>query len=308
MCLIRATEDRILQLFKEGKIPGSTHLSQGQEAVSVGVISCLSPQDYVIGTYRGHGEAIAKGVNPREVISEILGKATGCCKGNGGSMHMSKKGIGLIGTFSIVAAGMPCAVGLGLGSKLRGDNRITVCFFGDGATNNGTFHEALNMAAIWNVPVIFACVNNLYAEYSALSSTTKVKDLAERAHSYGMEGVICDGNDFFAVRKSTLTAIKKIHEQKGPIFIEFKTYRRGGHSRLDDGSTYRPKEEIEYWLRRDPILIMANELKRREILDSKKEEEIWKDIGATLEEATKFALSAPYPPTSQAFEYVMCTD
>jgi pyruvate dehydrogenase E1 component alpha subunit len=168
MLMIHELENRVLQLFKEGRIAGSTHLCQGQEAVYVGACSCLRYDDFVLGTYRGHGEALAKGLQPNQVLSEILGKSTSCAKEKGGSMHLTKKEIGLVGTFSVVAAGLPCAVGLGLSCKFRGTAQVTVCFFSDGATNNGAFHEALNMAAIWNVPGIFVCLNNLYSEYTPI--------------------------------------------------------------------------------------------------------------------------------------------
>jgi acetoin:2,6-dichlorophenolindophenol oxidoreductase subunit alpha len=306
MITIRRLEDQILQLFKEGKLPASTHTSQGQEAVTVGLTSCLRPDDLVLGTYRGHGEAIAKGLEPKEILSEIFGKETGCCKGNGGSMHMSKREIGLIGTYSIVAAGLPSAVGLALASKLGGKDQVVVCFFGDGATNNGTFHEALNMAALWNAPVIFACVNNLYAEYSAVWKTTKVKDLATRASSYGMEGVICDGNDFFEVRRAGNAAVAKARRGEGPTLIEFKTYRRWGHSRLDDGSSYRPKDEVNRWFARDPIQLMKSELTRRHLLDESKDGAIVKRVSETIQNALEFAINSPYPPPSQAFENVTC--
>ncbi len=306
MTLIRGMEDRILQLFKEGKIPASTHLCQGQEAVYVGVCSLLRPTDYVLGTYRGHGEAVAKGIPPREILAEILGKATGCCKGKGGSMHMSKKEIGMVGTFSIVAAGLPSAVGLGLSCKLRGNDEVVACFFGDGATNNGTFHESLNMAAVWDAPVIFVCINNLYAEYSPVSRTTKIEDLARRADSYAMPGIICDGNDLFSVRKTAEQAITRARNGKGPTLIECKTYRRGGHSRLDDGSTYRPKEEVETWFKKDPIVTLHDRLVHDKVLDDAKDQSIRNEIAKVIDEAVEYAIASPEPPIAKAFEDVNC--
>lgn len=305
MHIIRRMEDRILEWWKEGKVAGSTHLCQGQEAVCAGVCSSLKSDDYVLGTYRGHGESIAKGLSPNEVLAEILGKSTGCCKGKGGSMHLSKWEIGLVGTFSIVAGGLPCAVGLGLSCKLRGSQQVVVSFFGDGATNNGTFHESLNMAALWEVPVIFICANNLYGEYTPLPKSTKMTNLAHRADSYSMQNVSCDGNDYFAVRAATLDAVERARRGQGPMLIECKTYRRGGHSARDK-ATYRPQGEVEEWLKRDPLVIMREELFSKGVLDEKTDQEITTRTINTIEKASRDALSAPYPALATAFEGVYC--
>ena len=254
MLRIRLFEDKVQELFLRNLVQGTTHLCQGQEAVSVGVSAALTPDDYVTMTYRGHGQALARGMDMEAIFAELMGKRTGVSLGLGGSMHLTDKHLNLIGCFAIVGAGLPVAVGAGMSAKLRGDGRVSVTFFGDGATNIGTFHEALNMASVWQAPVIFVIENNLYGEYTPMRKTTPIDDLAERARPFRMPGVVVDGNDVERVYAAAREAVDRARRGGGPSLLECKTYRHRGHSRTDPGK-YRPDDEVEAWLARDPLLI-----------------------------------------------------
>jgi pyruvate dehydrogenase E1 component alpha subunit len=293
MVLIRHFEEQVQMLFTQSLVPGTTHLAQGQEAIAVGFAAALRPDDYSTYTYRGHHHALARGMDPQAAIAEIMGKATGVNHGKGGSMHLTDKKLGLYGSFAIVGAGLPVAVGLGRAAQLRKDGRVSVTFFGDGATNIGAFHEALNLAAVWKAPVIFVCENNLYGEYSPLRRTTPVDDLAVRATSYAMRSQIVDGNDVNAVYEAASEAIRLAREGEGPSFLECKTYRHRGHSRSDPAK-YRPEEEVKAWLARDPLKIA-----RRYLVESGHSEEeldrIDAEVERTIEEAVEQAKAAPAP-------------
>ncbi len=262
MVQIRGFEDEIQRAFMEGLVPGTTHLAQGQEAVATGVIAALRPDDYVTMTYRGHAVAIARGIPLREGFAELFGRTTGVCRGKGGSMHLTDFSRGLIGCFAIVGAGLPVAVGAGQSAKLQGLDRVSVTFFGDGSTNIGAFHEAMNLAAVWQAPVVFVCENNLYGEYSRITDTTPYEDLARRAEAYAMPARIVDGNDVITVYEAAAEAVDRARDGHGPTFLECKTYRYSGHSRTDPG-TYRPPEEVEKWRLRDPIVRLAQHLRTR---------------------------------------------
>ena len=259
MVEIRRVEDRVMELLSEGVVHGTTHTCQGQEAVAVGVAAVTEPTDHVVCTYRGHGMALAAGVPVAGVIGEIMGKVTGTAGGVGGSMHLSDPTVGLLPTMAIVGAGIPIAAGAALSAKLLDTRGVAISIFGDGATNIGAFHEGINLAAIWNLPAVFVCENNLYGEYSPIHTTTAVGDIAERAASYGIEGQMVDGQDVDAVMAAVGNAVMAARGGAGPQLLEMKTYRFSGHSRADPGA-YRPPGELEEWQRRDPIGLAAARL------------------------------------------------
>jgi len=259
MLEIRGVEDEVQRMFTQGLVRGTTHLCQGQEAVAVGVCATLKQGDSMTCTYRGHGAVLAKGAQADAVFGEIMGKAKGLCGGKGGSMHLTDVAVGAYGAFAIVGAHLPITVGLAFASRYLGDDGVSVCFFGDGTTNIGAFHEALNLASLWKTPAIFVCENNLYGEYSPLRTTTPIERLADRAASYGMPGVVVDGNDVFAVIDTAEEAVARARAGDGPTLIEALTYRQVGHSRSDPAK-YRPPGELEEWLARDPIVLLERKL------------------------------------------------
>ena len=256
---IRYFEEDVQRLFSDGLVRGSTHLCQGQEAVSVGACRAIGTEDTMTCTYRGHGAVLAKGAPLDGCFAEILGKAAGVCGGKGGSMHLTDVSVGAYGSFAIVGAHLPIAAGLGLAERLLGTGRVSLCFFGDGSTNIGAFHEALNLAQIWRLPVIFVCENNLYGEYTPIARTTPMTVLADRADAYGMAKARIDGNDVGAVFESVREAADRARSGDGPTLIEALTYRHKGHSRTDP-ATYRPAGELEAWLERDPIVLLRARL------------------------------------------------
>jgi pyruvate dehydrogenase E1 component alpha subunit len=253
MAVIRRTEKAAYDLFMTGLVKGTTHLAAGHEAVAVGASAALRPDDYVFATYRGHHHAMARGATAEECLAELMSKSTGLCRGKGGSMHLTKASAGMLGSYAIVGAHLPMAVGAGWSAQLRGSSQVAVAFFGDGATNIGAFHEALNLAAVWKVPVIFVCENNFYMEYTAIGSVTAVPNpAADRAASYGIPAEIIDGNDVVVVRDAMAVAVQRARDGGGPTIIEAQTYRHYGHSRADPAK-YRPAEEVEKWLAHDPL-------------------------------------------------------
>ena len=256
---IRFFEDACHRLFAQGLVRGSTHLGQGQEAVSVGACSALRDGDTMSCTYRGHAAVLAMGAPVDRAFGEILGKAGGLCAGKGGSMHLTYMEKGAIGSFAIVGAHLPIAVGSAFAAQYRGTDAVSICFFGDGSTNIGAFHESLNLASVWRLPVIFICENNLYGEYSPIASTTPIERLADRADSYAMAKAQVDGNSLLGVREIVDEAVSRAREGNGPTLIEALTYRQKGHSRSDPGA-YRPPGELDAWLKRDPIVLFENEL------------------------------------------------
>lgn len=252
MMMIREIEDEVERLYSRGLVRGSTHLYQGQEAVAVGACRALRAGDTMTCTYRGHGALLAIGAAPEKVLGEILGKEMGLCRGLGGSMHLADVSRGAMGAFAIVGAHLPIAAGLAWGHQMRGKGEVSLTFFGDGSTNIGGFHEAMNLASVWRLPVVFVCENNLYGEYTPIAVTTPVERLADRAASYRMHAVQVDGNDVLAVYDTCAEAIARARQGGGPTFVEALTYRQRGHSRSDPG-TYRPADEVEQWLARDPV-------------------------------------------------------
>jgi TPP-dependent pyruvate/acetoin dehydrogenase alpha subunit len=299
MLEVRLFEDKVQELFMAGKIQGTTHLCQGQEAVSVGAVSALTDRDYMTITYRGHGNALARGMSMVAAFGELMGRTSGCCNGVGGSMHLTDFSKGLIGSFAIIGAGLPVAVGAGLSAKMRGSDAVAMSFSGDGGTNIGTFHEALNMAAVWKVPVVFVIENNLYGEYSPLRETTPLDDLAERAKSYAIPGVIVDGQDVDAVHEVASTAIARARAGDGPTLIEAKTYRYRGHSRTDPAK-YRAEGELERWKARDPLDILAAKLG----LSEETRKEMHTDAQAAVDAAADEAEQAPIPTFEEIKNYV----
>jgi TPP-dependent pyruvate/acetoin dehydrogenase alpha subunit len=255
MLVIRGTEKAAHDLFLRGLVKGTTHLAAGHEAVAVGASAALRPDDYVFATYRGHHHAIARGASPEGCLAELMQKATGVCKAKGGSMHLTQADHGMLGSYAIVGAHLPMAAGAAWSARLRGTSQVAVAFFGDGATNIGAFHEALNLAAVWRLPVLFVCENNRYMEYTPIASVTSVPNpAADRAAANGMPGVIVDGNDVIAVHGVMAEAVERARSGGGPTVVEALTYRHYGHSRTDPG-TYRPEAEVEVWLARDPLVV-----------------------------------------------------
>ena len=303
MVKIRLFEEKVFELYAQNLVPGTIHLYTGQEAVAVGVCSALRKDDYITSTHRGHGHCIAKGAEIKRVMAEILGKKTGYCKGKGGSMHIADFNIGMLGATAVVGAGTPIAAGAALSIKLRKTGQVVACFFGDGASNQGTFHEGINMAAIWQLPVIFVCENNLYAMGTRQSITMKIENIADRATAYGIPGVVVDGNDVLAVYEAALSAVERARRDEGPTLIECKTYRHRGHSRVDPAK-YRPKEEVEAWLAKDPIKQLRERLLQSTILTEVEIQRIDEEVSTEIEEAVKYSMESPYPAPQEALEDV----
>lgn len=303
MLQIRFFEEKVFELYGQNLVPGTIHLYAGEEAVAVGVCANLRLDDYIISTHRGHGHCIAKGADLGKTMAEILGKKTGYCKGKGGSMHIADFSIGMLGATAVVGAGIPIAAGAGLSIKLRGTNQVVACFFGEGASNQGTFHEGINMAAVWGLPVVFVCENNLYAMGTRQNIVMTIENIADRAVAYGIPGVTVDGNDVLAVYEAASTAVNKARRGGGPTLIECKTYRQKGHSRFDSAA-YRPKNEVEEWLQKDPIPRFKSKLIEMDALTEGEDEKLRHEAASAVEEAVKFAMESPFPEPEEALENV----
>src|SRR6266496_2638875 len=294
MAVIRRTEKAAHDLFLAGLVKGTTHLAAGQEAVAVGASAALRDDDYVFATYRGHHHAMARGASPTECLAELMSKSTGVCRAKGGSMHLTKASAGMLGSYAIVGSHLPMAAGAAWSALLRGTGQVAVAFFGDGATNIGAFHESLNLASVWKLPVLFICENNLYMEYTPISQVTAVANpAAGRAPSYGLPAEVVDGNDVVAVRNAVSRAAARARAGDGPTVIEALTYRQYGHSRADPGK-YRPQEEVDAWLRRDPLTVLADRLKAGGVEERTIEERRGRaqDLVAAAVEAAKAAPAA----------------
>lgn len=308
MLLIRRFEERCNALFMQGKIPSTLHLYIGQEAVAVGVCAALREDDFVLGTHRPHGHALAKGVSPDTMMAELFAKVTGCCKAKGGSMHVGDFSVGMFPAIAIVGANAPIAVGSALSAKMRGTDQVTVAFFGEGGSNEGAVHEAMNMAAIWKLPVLFVCENNLYGASTPVSQIVAVEHVADRAPAYGMPGVIVDGNDVLAVEKVTREAVERARRGDGPTLIEAKTYRLCGHSR-SDACNYRTREEEAEWRDKDPLIRLAHHLVTElGAVDAEAIEEIEREVTARMDEAVAFADASPEPKPEDALLHVYWED
>jgi pyruvate dehydrogenase E1 component alpha subunit len=303
MVRIRLFEEKVQELFMAGLISGTTHLCQGQEAVSVGAIAAMRPGDVQTNTYRGHGEALALGMEPEIAFAELMGRRTGGSGGVGGSMHLIDFSKGNIGANAIVGAGLPIAVGAAVAFQMQRKPNVALTFFGDGATNIGTFHEALNMAAVWHAPVVFIITNNLYGEYTPLRATTPIDDLARRADPYGMPGIIVDGQDLDAVYAATIAAVERARRGEGPSLLEMKTYRYRGHSRSDPAK-YRPTGELDAWKARDPIDLFAARLVADGVLGPEASVEIEREVQAEIDAAAERAADAPFPTLEETIPYV----
>jgi len=303
MWLIRAFEDRIQELFVQGEVSGTTHLCQGQEAVCVGVASALRRDDYLTCTYRGHGHVLAKGADPTASMAEILGRSTGLCRGLGGSMHLADASCGALGSFAIVGAGLPIAVGAAWSARLRGTDQVAVACFGDGTANIGAFHEALNLAAVWRLPMLFVCENNLYGEYTPFADTSPVANVADRAAAYAMRAECIDGNDVEVVHASAARAVARARAGEGPTLLECKTYRQRGHSRTDPGA-YRPAEEVAHWLSRDPIVLLRQRLQEGGLLDEQAAARVEEGARAQIDAAVAAARAAAPLPLGEVASYV----
>ena len=299
MVTVRQFETMAGEHFAAGEIPGFIHLSIGQEASSVGVCSCLRSDDYVITTHRGHGHMIAKGADLNRMTAELFGKKTGYCKGKGGSMHIADFSIGILGANGVVAGGLPIITGAGLSIKMRKTDQVAVCFFGEGATSRGPVHEAMNMAAIWQLPVLFVVENNQYASTTPMELSCSVTDLCSRAAAYNMPGEKVDGNDVLAVRKATTAAVKRARAGEGPTLLENMTYRLKGHFE-GDPQKYRTVEEVESWQEKDPIERFASLMAEKKYLSRKLVDQILEEVRAELDEALTFARNSPFPEPEDA--------
>jgi len=304
MLLIRRFEERCNALFLQGRIPSTLHLYIGQEAVAVGVCSALRVDDYVTGTHRPHGHALAKGVSPRSIMAELMAKETGCCRGRGGSMHVGGMDVGMFPAVAIVGAGCPIAAGAALSAKMRGTDQVSVSFFGEGAANEGDWHEALNMAALWRLPVLYVCENNLYGASTRFERAFAVPSVASRACAYGMPGVEVDGNDVEAVRAVALEAVARARAGGGPTLIECHTYRLCGHSR-SDACDYRPDDEEAEWRQRDPLLVTGARLTAPpHEVTAERMNDVEQEIAAVIDDAIAFAEASPSPNPAEVAAHV----
>ena len=294
MLRIRRVEERLMDIFAQGKIPGFIHVSIGQEAVPVGVCSVLRPDDYISNTHRGHGQALAKGADLKKFMAELYGRRDGYCRGKAGSMHVACKELGIIGSNGVVGGGIPIALGTAFASQYQGNDRVTVCFFGDGATNEGAFHESINLAAVWNLPMVFCCENNRWAEFTPQKVHTKLEDLSRRAEAYGIPGVTVDGDDVLKVREAAEKAVAKARKGEGPTLLECKTHRWFGHF-AGDSQKYRDPKEIEEVRKFDPILRFQNLLLEMKHLTLELVKKMEDQLRVEIEEAVAFAESSPVP-------------
>lgn len=303
MFLIRRFEETVNELYMKGRIPSTLHLYIGQEAVATGVCANLREGDYVLSTHRPHGHSLAKGVAPQAIMAELFGKSTGTCKGKGGSMHVGDMRVGVLPAMAIVGANVPIAAGTALAAKMLKTGGVTACFFGEGASNEGAWHEGLNAAAIWDLPVVFVCENNLYAASTPFSKVFKIEHVAERHCAYGIPGVIVDGNDVLAVYQAAKEAIDRARNGNGPALIECLTYRQCGHSRSDP-RTYRTREEEEEWKQRDPIPRFREWLTGPGKADAGALSAIEQGVEQTIQDAIAFAEASPEPDPQDVYREV----
>lgn len=303
MLLIRQFEERVAEMYSRGKITGFCHLYAGEEAVAVGAIRALYDKDYVISTYREHGHCLAKGVSPRTVMAELFGKATGVSGGRGGSMHLFDAGLRFMGGYAIVGGGLPLAVGLGLSIVYKEEPEVVCCFFGDGALPQGAFHESLNLASLWKLPVVFICENNFYGMGTLVQHAICREELYKFAESYKMPGVRVDGMDVLEVHGAALEAVARAREGDGPSLIEAVTYRYRGHS-MSDPAEYRPRREERIWLERDPIKSLRRRMLNEKRGDENRLAELEKEVAAVIDDAVAFAEQSPEPPLSELTKHV----
>ena len=303
MTVMREFDERVQQLFLQGKITGAIHVYCGEEAVAAGVCAHLRDADYITGTHRSHGHALAKGIDPKALMAELYGKATGICKGKGGSMHIVAPELGMLGANGIVAAGLPIACGAALSAKFRGTDQVAVAFFGDGASNAGGFHEALNLAAVLKLPVVFLLENNGYADTTRISYAATIANLSERSKAYGLPGITVDGGDVFAVFDATGEAIARARRERVATLLECKTYRYYGHF-VGDAGSYRTQEEVEEHRKEDCILRFETRVVKEGWLDKSMLEEIKQESLHLVEEAVSFAEKSSFPQLEECSEHV----
>lgn len=302
MCDIRNFDDKVNYMVKRGQVPGMTHFSVGEEAANVGAIAAISDGDLITSNHRGHGQTIAMDIDLNEMMAEIMGKATGTCKGKGGSMHIADLDKGNLGANGIVGGGMGMAIGAALTQKMKNTGKIVVCFFGDGAVNEGTFHETLNLASVWKLPVIFYSINNMYGISTPIKSVINIDYNYQRACAYGVPGhFIEDGNDLMAVYEKFQELVKYVRDGNGPVLVESVTYRWYGHSTSDPGK-YRTKAEVDGWKKKDPILKYRKYLVDNKLASEEELDEINKKSTEAVEESVKFAMNSPEPTLESAFE------
>ena len=299
MFTIRKFEEKVSELFANGFIPGFVLVCLGQEATAVGICSALRKDDYITSTHRGHGHCIAKSADVKYMMAELFSKATGYCKGKGGSMHIADTDIGIMGANGIVGGGIAIAPGIAFAAREKGTDRVTVCFFGDGASSQGSFHESLNISAVWKLPVIYVCENNLYANTVPLIKQMNVNDVATKSKAYDIPGVIVDGNNVLSVFKEAEEAVKRAREGNGPTLIECKTYRWHGHYE-GDPELYRSQDEVNQWKKKDPVVLFRSHLLKEMGIDNGVLDEIEKNVSQEIEGAVKFAKESPEIPISEA--------
>ena len=303
MLLIRRFEEKCAELYTATKIRGFLHLYIGEEAVSVGVMAALAPDDAVVATYREHGQALARGVSPGALMAEMYGKKEGCCRGRGGSMHIFDAATRFYGGNAIVAGGLPLAIGLALADKMQGRRTVSCCFFGDGAVAEGAFHESMNIAALWQLPVLFVCENNLYAMGTRINLAQSVTDLASKGSGYRVKSEAVDGMDVLAVRAAAGKAAQFVRQGKGPYFLECRTYRFRAHS-MFDAELYRTREEVEEWKKRDPIALLRDYLRKQEILSDADLEKSESEVAREVEAAVAFAEAGTWEPAAELTRFV----
>ncbi|QFR43347.1 pyruvate dehydrogenase (acetyl-transferring) E1 component subunit alpha [Sulfurimonas xiamenensis] len=303
MLLIRRFEEKCVELYSSEKIRGFLHLYIGEEAVAVGVMDALTPDDNIFATYREHGHALVRGVSPNAIMAEMLGKVEGCSRGRGGSMHLFDAATRFYGGSAIVGGGLPLAVGMALADKMKKEDRVSVCFFGDGAVAEGEFHESLNLAALWNLPILFVCENNLYGMGTELKMSESETNLAKKASCYKIESLQVDGMNVLDVAKAAKDAVKKIKKEGVPVFLECLTYRFRGHS-MFDAELYRDKKEVNEWKKKDPILNFQNELKKMKALEQIDIKDIEKEVSSIINEAVEFAQNGTLEPIEDLEKFV----
>ena len=304
MLTIRRFEERASADYQAGKIHGVVHCYIGEEAVAVGVCTALDAGDRIISTHRGHGHCIAKGADLNRMMAELYGRQTGYCKGKGGSMHIADFAIGMLGANGIVAGGISIITGAGLAAQMEGKGGVAVAFFGDGASNAGPFHECLNIAATWKLPMLYVCENNLYAAQTSAAATHALPDVAARAAGYGIPGIVVDGNDIGAVHQAAIRAVDRARSGGGPTLIECKTYRWRGHTERKGQADPRDKREVEAWQQNDPIALLERQLRDQGDLDDAGLQAMEHDVMAALETAVAFAEASPFPQPEQATDDV----
>jgi len=303
MLLIRRFEEKSAELYSASKIRGFLHLYIGEEAVAVGVMAALAPEDAVVATYREHGQALARGVSANSIMAEMYGKREGCCRGRGGSMHIFDAATRFYGGNAIVGGGIPLAVGLALAEKMRGRNTVTCCFFGDGAVAEGDFHESMNLASLWKLPVLFLCENNLYAMGTAIRYTEASPDIAAKGAAYGIAAMAVDGMDVIAVEGAARTAVDHLRRGNGPYLLECRTYRFRPHSMFDT-ELYRTKEEVEQWKKRDPIDLLVQRLRDAGLFNDQDMTAVERSVAAEVEAAVSFAEAGSWEPVEDLARFV----